>query len=295
LVTGYEYETLITSGYVGRPGDLLLLRVLPPLPGTDLALAMTTPYLITSPGIAEWELYFRRTLGPSEPVRRYEALMKHGWPPHGSRYWTEYIFEAYVNHETEVVFLSGLPDLEQSRPHSRVNAGRERFASPKSRLSTVKAGAPLAAKASPRSSPATSHAPWQSAGQILKTLPRAKLDELPKLSETILKFGEPLLVDAPPGATADEYRAAMQLVEMAWNFPILTQHSAISATLVRDVNERLGVLPPEFRTLLEGMFRARATVYAHDPRTAHIRVEEDERGSFSVKAEARLIPGAVPE
>ncbi|MEO8182463.1 MAG: hypothetical protein ABI895_26805 [Deltaproteobacteria bacterium] len=57
LVTRREYKTLVASGYVGRAGDLLLLRLLTPLPGTDLALAATTPYLITKPGLAEWELY----------------------------------------------------------------------------------------------------------------------------------------------------------------------------------------------------------------------------------------------
>ena len=37
-------------------------------------------------------------------------------------YWNEYIFQAYVNHRTEVVFIAGLPDIEESRPHSRVNS-----------------------------------------------------------------------------------------------------------------------------------------------------------------------------
>ena len=28
----------------------------------------------------------------------------------------EYIFQAYVNHESEVIFLGGLPDIKKSRP-----------------------------------------------------------------------------------------------------------------------------------------------------------------------------------
>ncbi len=36
-------------------------------------------------------------------------------------YWTEFMFQAYVNHRTEVIFLAGLPDVAESRLHSRVN------------------------------------------------------------------------------------------------------------------------------------------------------------------------------
>jgi hypothetical protein len=125
LVTEAQFTTLVPSGYEGRQGDLLLMRLLPPfLPGSPLALAMTTPYQIIGPVQAAWQAYFDRTLpklGPTDKVVAYESLMKRGAPPHGPRYWTEYIFEAYANHRTEVVFLTGLPDVDESRPHSKVN------------------------------------------------------------------------------------------------------------------------------------------------------------------------------
>lgn len=297
LVTGHEHKTLIPSGYLGRAGELLLLRLLPSLPGADLALAMTTPYLVTSPGLAEWELYFGRTLGTTDPVRRYEALMKHGWPPLGPKYWTEYITEAYVNHEAEVIFLRGLPDQEESRPHSRVNSHRNLLESPiASGASVGKTGVPPHSKGSAsRAKPSGTSLSWQNAGKILKTLPKAELDKLPKLSETILKFGASILDDAPPGATAAEYTEAMTLVEMAWNFPIITQHSTNSAALVKDLDHRLALLPAEVRTVIEGMLRARATTYARDPRTARVIVESDGRGGLTVKAETRLVPGVTPE
>ncbi len=34
---------------------------------------------------------------------------------------SEFVFEAYVNDRMEVIFLAGLPDVAESRPHSRVN------------------------------------------------------------------------------------------------------------------------------------------------------------------------------
>jgi hypothetical protein len=38
-------------------------------------------------------------------------------------YWNEFIFEAYANHVTEAIFLKGMPDVDESRPHSRINSG----------------------------------------------------------------------------------------------------------------------------------------------------------------------------
>ncbi len=38
-------------------------------------------------------------------------------------FWNEFVFEAYVNHRTDVIYLKGLPDVPESRPHSRVNGG----------------------------------------------------------------------------------------------------------------------------------------------------------------------------
>jgi hypothetical protein len=36
-------------------------------------------------------------------------------------YWSEFVFEAYVNHCSDVIFLKGLPEVRESRPHSSVN------------------------------------------------------------------------------------------------------------------------------------------------------------------------------
>ena len=36
-------------------------------------------------------------------------------------YWNDFVFEAYVNHRTEVIYLAGLPDVSESRPHSEVH------------------------------------------------------------------------------------------------------------------------------------------------------------------------------
>ncbi len=33
----------------------------------------------------------------------------------------EFVFEAYGNHRTEIIFLAGLPDVAENRLHSRLD------------------------------------------------------------------------------------------------------------------------------------------------------------------------------
>ena len=97
------------------------MRVLPPPLSGSEHVVFTTPYLLLQPGEHEWQCYIRRTLPdapPEERISSYGRHMKYG-PARG--YWPEFVFEAYVNHRADVIFLAGLPDLAESRPHSRVN------------------------------------------------------------------------------------------------------------------------------------------------------------------------------
>lgn len=123
LVTDAVCQAIVPAGYLGRRGELWYVRVLPPpLPGGTEHVVFTTPYLLLNPEVREWQAYFRRTL-PDAPLQdriaHYEHHMKFG---PARDYWTEFVFEAYVNHRTEVIFLEGLPDVPESRPHSRVNS-----------------------------------------------------------------------------------------------------------------------------------------------------------------------------
>ncbi len=122
LVTDAVCRAIVPSGYRGHRGELWYVRVLPPLPGAMEHVVFTTPYLLLEPSEREWQAYFRRIL-PDAPrqdrIETYEHHMKFG-PTRD--YWTEFVFEAYVNHRTDVIFLAGLPDVPESRPHSRVNS-----------------------------------------------------------------------------------------------------------------------------------------------------------------------------
>ena len=119
LVTGEVRECICPSGHEGERGELWLARVLPP-PAASLreAIVLTTPYVIENPGPTDWQSYLDRTLPKiaSDPKLAYRRLMKRGLD---ERFWLEYVFEAYANHRAEAIFLMGLPDIPESRPHSR--------------------------------------------------------------------------------------------------------------------------------------------------------------------------------
>ena len=121
LVTGTEIETLIPSGFHGKPGDILLVRLLPSLEGeTPYHVAVTTPYILRGASASQWLEYFARhqiiptTVGLDERLRRH---MKLGPSP---EYWAEYIFCGYVNHRSDAVFLTGFPDRPETQPHHSV-------------------------------------------------------------------------------------------------------------------------------------------------------------------------------
>ena len=123
LVTDRVCRAISPSGYRGRKGELWYVRVLPPpAPGLAEHVVFGTPYLLVEPGENDWQAYFHRTL-PDAPIEgriaAYEYHMKFG---PARDYWTEFVFEAYVNHRYDVIFLEGLPDIPESRPHSSVNS-----------------------------------------------------------------------------------------------------------------------------------------------------------------------------
>ena len=119
LATDTVHRAIVPSGYRGQQGELWYARVLPPpLPGGAEHVVLTTPYVLLKPGPREWLAYFDRIVAGASR-QAYERHMKYG--PTLS-YWNEFVFEAYMNHQTEAIFLAGLPDVAESRPHSRVNS-----------------------------------------------------------------------------------------------------------------------------------------------------------------------------
>ena len=119
LVTGAVRHAIVPVGCRSLKGELWYVRVLPPpIPGYSEHVVFTTPYVVLQPGLHEWMAYFSRTIKQTARFDDYELHMKYG-PTR--KYWNDFVFAAYVNHRTDVIYLKGLPDLPESRPHSEVH------------------------------------------------------------------------------------------------------------------------------------------------------------------------------
>jgi hypothetical protein len=119
LVTGVAYRAIVPAGYKGQKNENWYIRLLPPsFSGGKEYVAFTTPYIVVHPDFGEWLAYFRRTFPATAGFADYERHMKYG-PTR--EYWTDFVFEAYVNHQADAIYLAGLPDIPESRPHSAVS------------------------------------------------------------------------------------------------------------------------------------------------------------------------------
>lgn len=126
LATGAEVRASCPAGYLGRKGEIWYVRVLPPpFPDRTAHVVYTTPYVVVTPGLAEWIAYLHRALrdNPNATTIDYELHMKFG--PTRS-YWNDWVFDGYVNHRPDVIFLAGVPDVPESRPNSLTYDGRYR-------------------------------------------------------------------------------------------------------------------------------------------------------------------------
>lgn len=130
LVTKRQIKAICPSGYMGKVGEIWLARVMPePFPELNYgySVVFTTPYVLTEivnnkvfpASKDEWEAFFERNLkvrGQKGVSQVYEAFLKYGSNRH---YWNEFIFEGYVNHQSDMITLAGYPDIPLSMPHSK--------------------------------------------------------------------------------------------------------------------------------------------------------------------------------
>jgi hypothetical protein len=127
LVTNQRCAATCESGYAGTPGELWFTRVLPPaLAARSEHVVFTSPYVLISPDATGWGQYLDRIAAKDSSRSRTEALERHLKWGASRRYWPEFVFEGYVNHQPGAIFLKGLPDVPESRPHSREYARHAR-------------------------------------------------------------------------------------------------------------------------------------------------------------------------
>lgn len=119
LVTEAEFTCHNASGYRGRPGELWYVRLLPPLL-PDLAryyIAFTTPYILMA-SKDDWLQFLKRGMSQAGFGTDKDGLhrfLKYGPDPN---YWNEFVFRGYHHHQSDAIFLAGIPDLKATLPHA---------------------------------------------------------------------------------------------------------------------------------------------------------------------------------
>ena len=88
-------------------------------------MVFTTPYIFIATRLRDWHDYFSRVLPEAPPQARLAACEHHMKYGPSRSYWNEFVFEGYVNYTSEAVFITGLPDIAESWPHSRVSQERD--------------------------------------------------------------------------------------------------------------------------------------------------------------------------
>ena len=120
LVTNQRFSATCESGYIGNAGELWFARLLPPaMTASSDHVVFTSPYVLIAPDVMGWTQYFDRIAAKDPHRPRVEALERHLKWGTSRRYWPEFVFEGYVNHQAGAIFLKGLPDDPESRPHSK--------------------------------------------------------------------------------------------------------------------------------------------------------------------------------
>jgi hypothetical protein len=117
LLTDQMYICHPSAGYFGNEGELWYVRLCPPIFDLiDYHVAITTPYVLLNASKADWTAYLRKQLIAAGDQRKaFGEFMKYG---PSLNHWNEFIFQGYLHHQPDAIFLTGLPDVKGSLPHA---------------------------------------------------------------------------------------------------------------------------------------------------------------------------------
>jgi hypothetical protein len=123
LITDDEFTCHVASGYRGKPGELWYVRLCPPLLDlVDYQIAFTTPYVLIGATKTDWTAYLKKSvLGAADTRKAMREYLKFGKATLSQKpveSWNEFIFQAYHHHQSDAIFLTGLPDVKGSLPHA---------------------------------------------------------------------------------------------------------------------------------------------------------------------------------
>jgi hypothetical protein len=117
IITDKVLNAYICSGYVGKKGELIFIRLAAPLSSTaDYYISLTTPYIFYQQSVENWIRYFHRHKIISNTVGVENRLYRHLKYGKSRTYWSEYIFYGYHNFGEGFILLTGFPDQANTQP-----------------------------------------------------------------------------------------------------------------------------------------------------------------------------------
>ena len=127
LLTDKTFSCICPSGYPGRKGKIWFVRIHPPpFNLLNYFVIMTTPYILIAHSKQEWVSFFKRNSidrKDSQLEAKLQFFLKHGL---STNYWNEFIVEAFAGYRREAIFLQGIPNLAQTRPHAPHRRGLQK-------------------------------------------------------------------------------------------------------------------------------------------------------------------------
>jgi hypothetical protein len=209
----------------------------------------TSPYVLTAPDVTGWTAYLDRVGSKTSAATRAEALEQlFKWGPN-PRYWLEFVFEAYSRYESGAIFLHGLPDVAESRPHS-----------PSYR--------PLSIRHTASTEKDTNRPPPDT-----------------KISEAFLDFAEPLLEKEGAPPTAQELEKVLELASTIWNAVVLdTAHG--NTDWVTKARIQIAGHPP-LEAIVEQMIVRKQSLFGDDLRLVGEFKLLGKEGEWRLRVEAR--------
>lgn len=120
--------------------------------------------------------------------------------------------------------------------------------------------------------------------------PFATMTLLPKMSEVLLDFAQPLLEALPPDADAVQWKLRLQFAALIWN-QIVVQEGHTDEDVIPELARSSGMPEQGLRAIEQLLIQRKRTLYPHDDRLiVDVETQDMEDGRVHVMA-ASLIPG----
>ena len=232
----------------------------PPISVFDYHVCITTPYFLVGHTKVDWVDFYRRNQivqGAVGCEYRLNQFMKFGKK---KRYWAEYVFYAYMNHETDRIFLAGTPDRLETQPCSN-KFKKEAF---NESLSALQLGKGNQGRTSTE-----------------------------KASEIFLKYIEPMLEGIPKGIKAKDLEQMVRVPEMVWNALVMKEWDPNKPDAIEMIYSQLDKAPSEIDRrgmtgLINMLIERKRKLYPEAKWAFEISVRDDGDGGHVFRAYTRI-------